>query len=731
MQDTDIIDPWADEERDSQVDTDRLLIGLNTEQRRAVLATDGPLLIQAGAGSGKTKTLVHKIAYLIATNRATPYNILAVTFTNKAAKEMRSRIAMLLSQDADNRSFMPYMGTFHSICVRLLRQDGESVGVPRNFVIFDESDKLSAIKQSMRRLHIDEKTYQPRTVSNVISSLKNDMVDHAEFSRLANSPLESVVVRAMPVYQQILREAGAMDFDDLIAKTVKMLTEHDTIRKKWQKQFNYILIDEYQDTNQAQYRLVKLLVNDKNNIAVVGDDWQSVYSWRGADFRNILNFERDYKNTTIIKLEQNYRSTKSILDAAHSVISKNEQRSEKKLWTDEGKGLPVQILQAQNQSAEADMIIRQIESMVKAGRRKYNDYAVLYRTNAQSRAIEEMFVRYGLPYKIVGGVKFYDRKEVKDIIAYLRFIFQPDDSISFERIINVPSRGIGAKSLEVFRTWASTSGGIMKALESVDDCPGMTQKAKAGFREMADIVLSYQSIMEDTAVSGLVDSLIRRLDYLNYLDDGSLQGESRQENVRELISVAKAYQDVGIEGFLEEVSLVSDNESSDKSEANSVTLMTLHAAKGLEFSVVFMVGLEESIMPHSRALYDQREMEEERRLMYVGMTRAREELYLLYASSRALYGGVQYNPPSRFLTEIGSDSSPQPEYQATDSFASRITRTDEPRYVIELQEGDRVSHQAFGEGIVVDVDGENVAVHFKSKGVKKLNTAFAPLEKLS
>lgn len=731
MQDTDIIDPWADEERDSQVDTGRLLIGLNAEQRRAVLATDGPLLIQAGAGSGKTKTLVHKIAYLIATNRATPYSILAVTFTNKAAKEMRSRIAMLLSQDADNRSFMPYMGTFHSICVRLLRQDGESVGVPRNFVIFDESDKLSAIKQSMRRLHIDEKTYQPRTVSNVISGLKNDMVDHAEFSRLANSPLESVVVRVIPVYQQILREAGAMDFDDLIAKTVKMLTEHDTIRKKWQKQFNYILIDEYQDTNQAQYRLVKLLVNDKKNIAVVGDDWQSVYSWRGADFRNILNFERDYKDTTIIKLEQNYRSTKSILDAAHSVISKNEQRSEKKLWTDEGKGLPVQILQAQNQSAEADMIIRQIESMVKAGRRKYNDYAVLYRTNAQSRAIEEMFVRYGLPYKIVGGVKFYDRKEVKDIIAYLRFIFQPDDSISFERIINVPSRGIGVKSLEVFRTWVSTSGGIMKALESIDDCPGMTQKAKAGFREMADIVLSYQSIMEDTAVSGLVDSLIRRLDYLNYLDDGSLQGESRQENVRELISVAKAYQDVGIEGFLEEVSLVSDNESSDKSEANSVTLMTLHAAKGLEFSVVFMVGLEESIMPHSRALYDQREMEEERRLMYVGMTRAREELYLLYASSRALYGGVQYNPPSRFLTEVGSDSSPQPEYQASDSFASQTTRTDEPRYVIELQEGDRVSHQAFGEGIVVDVDGENVAVHFKSKGVKKLNTAFAPLEKLS
>ena len=731
MQDTDIIDPWADEERDSQVDTGRLLIGLNAEQRRAVLATDGPLLIQAGAGSGKTKTLVHKIAYLIATNRATPYSILAVTFTNKAAKEMRSRIAMLLSQDADNRSFMPYMGTFHSICVRLLRQDGEAVGVPRNFVIFDESDKLSAIKQSMRRLHIDEKTYQPRTVSNVISGLKNDMVDHAEFSRLANSPLESVVVRVIPVYQQILREAGAMDFDDLIAKTVKMLTEHDTIRKKWQKQFNYILIDEYQDTNQAQYRLVKLLVNDKKNIAVVGDDWQSVYSWRGADFRNILNFERDYKDTTIIKLEQNYRSTKSILDAAHSVISKNEQRSEKKLWTDEGKGLPVQILQAQNQSAEADMIIRQIESMVKAGRRKYNDYAVLYRTNAQSRAIEEMFVRYGLPYKIVGGVKFYDRKEVKDIIAYLRFIFQPDDSISFERIINVPSRGIGVKSLEVFRTWVSTSGGIMKALESIDDCPGMTQKAKAGFREMADIVLSYQSIMEDTAVSGLVDSLIRRLDYLNYLDDGSLQGESRQENVRELISVAKAYQDVGIEGFLEEVSLVSDNESSDKSEANSVTLMTLHAAKGLEFSVVFMVGLEESIMPHSRALYDQREMEEERRLMYVGMTRAREELYLLYASSRALYGGVQYNPPSRFLTEVGSDSSPQPEYQASDSFASQTTRTDEPRYVIELQEGDRVSHQAFGEGIVVDVDGENVAVHFKSKGVKKLNTAFAPLEKLS
>lgn len=725
MSDNPIIDPWADE-APPVASAERLLAGLNPEQQRAVTTTEGPLLIQAGAGSGKTKTLTHRIAYLIATNRATPFNVLAVTFTNKAAKEMRERIASLLNEDADNRSFMPYMGTFHSICVRLLRIDGEHIGVPKNFVIFDESDRVSAVKQASRQLMIDEKSFPPKSIGNLISSAKNDLVDPVEYAQLADSPTQATAAKIFPLYQKALKDAGALDFDDLISKTVHLLQAKPEVRKKWQQQFKYVMIDEYQDTNTAQYKLVKLLVGDSKNIAVVGDDWQSIYSWRGADFQNILNFEKDYPNTTVIKLEQNYRSTKAILSAAHAVITKNELRSDKKLWTEESAGLPVQVLQVQNQNAEGDAVIRRIETMVKAGRRAYRDYAVLYRTNAQSRAIEEMFVRYGVPYKIVGGVRFYDRKEIKDIIAYLRFIFQPDDAISFERIVNVPARGIGPKSLEAFRAWANQAGSIIKGLETVADCPALTPKARAGLSELADIVVTYRALMSDTAVSGVIDSLLRRLDYNAYLDDGTLQGESRQENVRELISVAKAYQDVGLEGFLEEVSLISDLDAADTS-TNSVTLMTLHAAKGLEFPAVFIVGLEESVLPHSRALYDQREMEEERRLMYVGMTRAREELYLLYATSRVLYGGVQYNAPSRFLSEIDGQAAAQPEPVISPAPA---VPSSEPRYVLELQEGDRVRHQAFGDGVVVEMDGENAAVHFKNKGVKKLNTAFAPLEKL-
>lgn len=725
----DIVDPWGDE--DQEIDVDSLLVGLNPEQRKAVVTTEGPLLIQAGAGSGKTKTLIHRIAYLIATKRATPYNILAVTFTNKAAKEMRERIAGLLGEDSTNRGFMPFMGTFHGICVRLLRQDGEHINVPKNFVIFDESDRQSAIKQAMRSLKIDEKAFSPKTIGNIISSHKNDMIDYEEFAQFADSPTDEVVLRVYPLYQKSLSSAGALDFDDLILKAVMLFKQNEQVRAKWQKQFRYVLIDEYQDTNQAQYRLVKLLVNQDKNIAVVGDDWQSIYSWRGADFRNILNFEKDYPGVTVIKLEQNYRSTKNILDAAHAVITKNQQRSEKKLWTSEGAGSPVKILQAPNQNAEAEMIIRRIETAVKSGQHRYRDFAVLYRTNAQSRSIEDMFVRFGLPYKIVGGVRFYDRKEIKDIIAYLRVIFQPEDRISFERIVNVPTRGIGAKSLELFRIWANSSGGVLKGLETVSDCPGLTNRAKQAFTNLADIIISYRRIMDDTAVAGLIDSLLRRLDYLDFLDDGTLQGESRQENVRELISVAKSFQDLGLEGFLEEVSLISDVDNRG-TDTDSVTLMTLHSAKGLEFPVVFIVGLEETILPHSRALYDQHEMEEERRLMYVGMTRAREELCLLFATSRVLFGGVQYNPPSRFLSEVepGSLEADTSRYDA--GYASSLVEmTDEPRYVIELSEGDRVSHQAFGEGVVIEVEGDNVAVHFTSKGVKKLNVAFAPLEKLS
>ena len=701
--------------------------------------TEGPLLIQAGAGSGKTKTLTHRIAYLIASHLATPYNILAVTFTNKAAREMRERVANLVGERAENRAFMPFMGTFHSICVRLLRQDGEHIGIPRSFVIFDESDRLAAVKQVSKQLLVDDKAFPPRTVANLISSAKNDLIGPDEFAAAANSPAHKVAAQIYPLYQRALKEASALDFDDLIARTVQLLQTNTEIRQKWQQQFRYIMIDEYQDTNAAQYKLVNLLTNSDKNIAVVGDDWQSIYSWRGADFRNILKFERDYKDCTVIKLEQNYRSTKHILDAAHAIISKNAQRSDKRLWTDAGDGLPVQMLQASSERGEGESIIRRIRMGVDAGRRHFRDYAVLYRTNAQSRSIEEAFVHYGIPYRVVGGVRFYDRKEIKDIIAYLRLIFQPEDRVSFERIVNVPTRGIGTKSLQNFFGWrVSEQLSLRQGLNQAGECPDLTPKARKSLSELADILESLRVIMEDGTVAGLIDSLLRRIDYLHFLDDGTPQGEARVENVRELLSVAQEYQDLGLAGFLEEVSLVSDVDSADFS-SDAVTLMTLHAAKGLEFPVVFMTGMEESIFPHSRALYDQGEMEEERRLCYVGMTRAKEELYMIYATSRMLYGGLQHNPPSRFLSEIDAEFATgggdyQPLGFNASGFPGEVTATDEwnqePHYIPELNQGDGVRHQVFGTGTVVEVDGENVTVYFKGKGTRKLNLAFAPLERL-
>lgn len=710
---------------------------MNPEQRRAVETTEGPLLIQAGAGSGKTKTLTHRIAYLIATHKATPFNILAVTFTNKAAKEMRQRVALLLGENPENRGFMPYMGTFHGICVRLLRQDGESLGIPRSFVIFDESDRQAAVKQVSKQLMIDEKSFPARLLSGLISSAKNEMLTPEEYAATSNTPAGQAAAKVYPLYQKSLREASALDFDDLINRTVQMLKTKPEIREKWQRQFKYVMIDEYQDTNAAQYQLVNLLTNEQKNIAVVGDDWQSIYSWRGADFRNILKFEKDFKNCTVIKLEQNYRSTKHILDAAHAVITKNAQRSDKKLWTDAGAGLPVQLLQVGGERAEGEAIIRRIRNGIDGGHRHYRDYAVLYRTNAQSRSIEEAFVHYGVPYRVVGGVRFYDRKEIKDIMAYLRLIFQPEDRVSFERVVNVPTRGVGTKSLQNFFIWQQSQGlTLAGALRQANDCNELTPKARQALSELGDILDALREVSQDAAVSGLVDSLLRRIDYLHYLDDGTPQGEARQENVKELLSVAQEYNDAGLAGFLEEVALVSDIDGADFT-GDAVTLMTLHAAKGLEFPVVFMVGLEESILPHSRALYDQSEMEEERRLCYVGMTRARQELYMTYASSRLLYGGVQHNPPSRFLSEI------EDNLETAARFAPSAEDRDlgqggtmqnapnaEPRYVPDLSEGDGVRHQVFGMGTVVEIEGDVAVVYFKNKGTRKLNIGFAPLEKI-
>lgn len=713
-----------------------LLEGLNLEQRRAVETIDGPLLILAGAGSGKTKTLTHRIAYLIANQKATPYNILAVTFTNKAAKEMRGRVAQLLGENSDNRSFMPYMGTFHGICVRLLRQDGEHIGVPKNFVIFDESDRLNAVKQACKTVMVDEKSFTPRTLASIISNAKNEMLTPSAYTGIASGPTQKIASQIYPIYERVLKDAGALDFDDLINKTVTLLGSKSEVCQKWRNQFRYIMIDEYQDTNSAQYKLIKLLINSDNNIAVVGDDWQSIYSWRGADFRNILNFEKDYPSATIIKLEQNYRSTKAILDGAHAIITKNAKRSDKKLWTELGQGKPISILQVGDERGEGEAIVRRIKNAVDSRARSYSDFAVLYRTNAQSRSIEEAFIRFNIPYRIVGGQRFYDRKEVKDVMAYLRVIYQPQDTVSFDRIVNVPSRGLGTKSLQNFYEWQEQNNySLLEALEKVSANTALSSKAKSSFVELADLIITFRRQMNEVSLPVLLDSLLRRINYFTYLDDRTIQGESRIENVKELVGVASNYQDLGLDGFLEEISLVSDLDMANF-DGNAVTLMTLHAAKGLEFPVVFMTGMEESIFPHSRSLFDQTEMEEERRLCYVGMTRAKQELHMLHASRRMLYGGVQHNPPSRFLSEIDGEYETETaqnfSFNALEDKPAMPPRDQqEPYYVPELNEGDGVEHAMFGIGTVLELEGDNAVIYFKGKGTKKLNVAFASLKKLS
>lgn len=702
---------------------------LNEAQKQAAMHRHGPLLILAGAGSGKTKTLTHRIAHLI--DAGVPSSsILAVTFTNKAAKEMRERLAKITGEDAQNRSFMPWMGTFHAICVRMLRYDGEHIGIPSNFIILDDADRLSIVKQAMKQLHIAEKSFTPRGVSSQISSAKNDLVTPAEYASLAKLPLQKVVADVFPVYERLRKATAALDFDDLIAEAVRLLKSSDELQELWRKRFQYIMIDEYQDTNAAQYRLIKLLVNDQQNICVVGDDWQSIYSWRGADFTNILNFERDFSGSTVVKLEQNYRSTKPILDAAHNVITKNTNRTDKKLITDKHYGLPVQLIYAGSELHEAETIITRIRAAVEQRSRQYKDMAILYRTNAQSRAIEEMCIRYNVPYRIVGGTRFYDRKEIKDIIAYLRLMYQPFDRPSFARIINVPTRGLGATSIERFFAWQEqTSMNLIEALSAVDLCQDLTPRARIAFKEFGEALSSLQAIMNDIPLAELIELVIKRFRYLEFLDDKSAQSDDRMANVRELVTDAKERVDMDIAGYLEELALLSDLDTNNDAQ-NTITLMTLHAAKGLEFPVVFMVGMEETIFPHSRALFDGEQMEEERRLCYVGMTRAREELYLSSASSRMIFGMTQHNPPSRFLSDIESTeiTSPMNTYQSKPSYSSQEQYIEEEG--VELFTGDNVKHQVFGTGVVTHIDGTVVTVAFKGKGVKKLNVAFAPLEKV-
>lgn len=703
---------------------DKILEGLNPQQREAVTTIDGPILIQAGAGSGKTKTLTHRIAYLIATGHARPAEILAVTFTNKAAGEMRERLANILGVD-NTRSFMPWMGTFHSIAVRLLRYYGEAIEIPNNFVIFDESDKQTLIKSILKSLGATDKQYSPRTIISYISNAKNDLESPDDFRKRAQTPIQQMTAEVYTRYEQRLKENVALDFDDLLLDTVKLLKQSPETRAKLQQRFKFILIDEYQDTNRAQYQIVKLLLNDKHNICAVGDDWQSIYSWRGADFTNILNFEKDFSGTKVIKLEQNYRSTGAILNAAHNVIIKNEQRSDKKLWTRQGEGAPVEFIEARNDLDEADRVANRISSEVGLGLRRYRDYAVLYRTNAQSRIFEQMFLRSDIPYRIVGGLRFYDRAEIKDLTAYLKLLYQPHDTISFRRIVNVPKRGLGEVSVNKFLHWQESTGqSVIEALSNVAICPDITSRAAKSLIYLGKDLKELATEATDTAPDILLTDLINRFHYDTYIDDGTDQGSARRENVDELINMAKQYGD--LDSFLAEVALVSSADTVNDDDA--VTLMTLHAAKGLEFPVVFMVGMEDGLFPNARCEIDPAKMEEERRLCYVGMTRAREQLIMTFADQRMLRGEINYNQPSPFLLDAGGKEALEMG-EGVDDEVSYDEYADEPE-MVSLNVGDKVYHQMFGMGTVEELDGMNATIKFKHSGTKKLNLAFAPLTKL-
>ncbi|MDO4902181.1 MAG: UvrD-helicase domain-containing protein [bacterium] len=725
-----------------------LLKGLNIKQKQAVETLDGAMLILAGAGSGKTKTLTHRIANIIA--HGTPSErILAVTFTNKAAREMRERLAELLGADASDRFFMPWMGTFHGICVRILRLKGEHIGIAPNFVIYDETDRQNLIKRICSDLNFDSKTLKPSSVSSVISNAKNELQTAEDFADSAHWGFEQKCAEVFLRYEKERRKANALDFDDLLSETVRLLKTAPEVRDFFREKFEHILIDEYQDTNSAQYQIVKMLVNDQENICVVGDDWQSIYSWRGADFTNILNFEKDFPRAKIIKLEQNYRSTENILNAAHAVISKNEVRSDKKLFTKIGKGEEVRLWQTHDEQEEASRITSKIFSEKSVGLRKYQDFAILYRTNAQSRSLEEALRHAGIEYKIFGGMRFYDRKVIKDLLAYLRVIYNPLDQVAFERIANVPARGLGKVSLEKFLNWQSENGlDLISSLLAVDGLSTMQTRARNSLKNLGEILRLGQILNQDgTSPAEILEKIIDKTNYKYFEKLSEVEQKDKEENIGELISDAKIYADLA--GFLENAALMS---SADSESDDQVSLMTIHAAKGLEFPVVFLAGMEEGVFPHSRVFdSDKSELEEERRLCYVGMTRAREELILTCAGSRAVFGQRNYSSPSRFITEAGleiaskydeiygassnkfSDDFDQGSSQF-DGFDEEISYEefndfyDEGQY---LQIGDRVKSPVFGAGTVRGIDGSAVEIEFSGGKIRKLNAEFARLEKIS
>ncbi len=717
-----------------------ILQGLNPQQKLAASTVDGPILIIAGAGSGKTKTLTHRVAYLIQEAKIPPRNILTVTFTNKAAQEMKERMSAIL-KSTDPR-LLPNIGTFHSICVRILRSEIKALNYKTSFHILDTQDQQALVKKIMKQLEIDTNQFNPKAFLSAISSSKNEMIDAELFCQQANGYYEETLGKVFSHYQARLKEDNALDFDDILNFTVKIFAENPAILEKYQNWFRYVMVDEYQDTNRAQYLLINMLCQKHRNLCVVGDDWQSIYRFRGADIQNILNFEKDYPDAKVIHLEQNYRSTQIILDAAHSVIAKNTNRKEKNLWTDKESGQLITFFEGSDEQREAEFVAEQIlETLQKNPGFKHNDFVVLYRTNAQSRVLEEVFLRRSLPYRIIGGLKFYQRKEIKDLIAYLKLIYNFSDSISLERVLNEPKRGLGAATLKHWLEFSNQTkiNPIEAALQMTSDNCKLNNGKIDAIRKFCEFVQRMKEFSQRAPLTDLIEKVFKESGYEKMLLADGTEGEVRWENVRELVSVAskfaeKEYLEVEdkLGAFLEEVALASDTDSIDQ-KIDSVHLMTLHSAKGLEFPVVFIVGMEEGIFPHSRSLLSYEEMEEERRLMYVGLTRAKEKAYLIFARQRTLFGATQVNPPSRFLEDIPEKLKDEHKLKQQPSFnpqISGISSFSKNKSSIEFKDGDRVCHDQFGNGVVISAIDDLLVIAFKQVGIKRISSQYAKLEKI-
>ncbi|KYD29128.1 DNA helicase PcrA [Parageobacillus toebii] len=728
--------------------SEKLLANLNEQQQAAVKTTEGPLLIMAGAGSGKTRVLTHRIAYLMAEKRVAPWNILAITFTNKAAREMKERVQGLLGGAAEEI----WISTFHSMCVRILRRDIDRIGIDRNFSILDTTDQLSVLKNILKEKNIDPKKFDPRAILGTISNAKNELLTPEKFAKKVSSYYEKIVSDVYEEYQKRLLRNHALDFDDLIMTTIQLFERVPEVLEHYQYKFQYIHIDEYQDTNRAQYVLVKMLASRFKNICVVGDADQSIYRWRGADIQNILSFEKDYPNAKVILLEQNYRSTKRILQAANEVIEHNVNRKPKKLWTENPEGQKIVYYEAMNESDEAQFVVGKIKEYVDSGKRRYSDFAILYRTNAQSRVMEEVLLKSNIPYQIVGGLKFYDRKEIKDVLAYLRVIANPNDDISLLRIINVPKRGIGVSSIDKIVSYASENGlSVFEALGELEHI-GISARTAASLIEFRRQLEQWAQLQEYVSVTELVEEVLDKSGYREMLKaEKTLEAQSRLENIDEFLSVTKHFENVSEDksliAFLTDLALISDidqlNETNGENQ-DAVVLMTLHSAKGLEFPVVFLIGMEEGIFPHSRSLDDEDEMEEERRLAYVGITRAEEELFLTSAQMRTLFGYTNINPVSRFIREIPEELVERVNKRTPWTSAAAGKQTTVRKIAIASSTGgeaipwkvgDKVEHKKWGIGTVVSVRGEGddkeLDIAFPSPiGIKRLLAKFAPITKV-